>query len=442
MISVVLWLMQLIAPMQMTAPTAPATVANAKAAECRISGQIILIDTGEPVAGLPIALVHTTYSADGSADSAALQDSATSDEQGNYLLKGPWRAVYRVATGITAAAAQVYVPSETPLVQPSCNDELHANIAVSKGRAVKIAGKFVDGLGHRYPHMDWVWLENSRTSAFTASIPNPFRKNLSWQNALRNAAGYRIEDVLPGHYTLHGVRFDEISERAETIIPIEVRDADLNVDIVSDRSYQLNGVIRLNTGRLPLPRNTRFRLVVFPVPPTPPASAPIADASADGTFGFSSLPAGKFRIGLENVPESFYIKSARQGTVDVLKAGIIVPGKTAASLVVVIGNDGGIINGSVRTADGSNGSAKVVLIPRPAGTRRVDLYKVAYTDGSGNFQIRDVAPGDYQIYAWPREDLSGRDYFDVEFMKYFQDRGTAVRITARAEVSIELQMLR
>jgi hypothetical protein len=346
-----------------------------------------------------------------------------------------------VVTSVLSATGKIYLPTETQLVAPVCDNELEVNPTISTSHAVNVEGKLIDGLGHRYPHIDWIWLEQNKTSLLATTIPASAQKNLSWQNGLRNAPEYKLENVLPGSYTLHSIRFDEISDRAETIIPIDVYDSDLNVDIVSDSPYQIHGSIRFDARSFPLLGKNPFRIIVYPIAPAKAASMSVAKVARDGIFTVSALPEGRFRLAFENLPEPFYIKAARQGAVDVLKEGIKVSGKLSAPLVVVVGSDGGDINGSVRTVDGTNRLATIVLIPHRTGVLRSNLYKVVQADENSQFRMHGVAPGNYELYAWPPETISRRDYFDPEFIRHFQGQVTPVQIGSAGAVTVTLQLL-
>jgi hypothetical protein len=127
--------------------------------------------------------------------------------------------------------------------------------------------------------------------------------------------------------------------------------------------------------------------------------------------------------------------------VDVLKNGVTVSGKLPTPLAVVIGSNGGEVHGMVQPVDPKSDPATIVLIPRSTGVLRSDLYKVVKADEGGQFRIHGVAPGNYEIYAWPPDDISRRDYFDPEFMKHFQGRGTPVQMGSHADVTVTLQLL-
>ena len=402
---------------------------------CRIQGQVTLNNSGQPVPQLPIGLVYTAYSADGR-PTFELSESARSGENGEYALSGPSRGLHHIVTGTVSGDQKIYVPVEVPVTSNSCEGGIRADIAVGSGGPLTIQGELIDGLGHRYPHIDWIWLEPDGPSISSGTIPPAAVKNLGWQNGRRNQAEFQIENILPGKYTIHDVRFDEISHRAETVVPIEVRNHDLKVDLVSEASYPLSGHVTFDGPRF-LFGGTY--VAVHPQQSKPVAAIPAAQVAPDGSFGFESLSAGTFALSFVNIPDPFYIKSVRRGTVDLLQHKITVPASSSESLTVTISGDGGRLSGTVDDVI-TQDAATIVLVPKDRPTR-TDLYRVSKADATGFFEMRGVAPGDYEVYAWKSGEIERRDYFDAGFLKMFQGHGTPVRIGSYSDIRIKLQLL-
>ena len=78
----------------------------------------------------------------------------------------------------------------------------------------------------------------------------------------------------------------------------------------------------------------------------------------------------------------------------------------------------------------------VVLVPNAAAPR-LDLYKVAATDSSARFQIRGIAPLDYDVFAW--EDVDSGAWLENKFLNLFRDRAIVIRVTDRAAITVTLQ---
>jgi len=61
------------------------------------------------------------------------------------------------------------------------------------------------------------------------------------------------------------------------------------------------------------------------------------------------------------------------------------------------------------------------------------------TDFKGAFELSGVAPGSYQVFAWP--DLNGAAYRNAEFMKKYEGKGQAIKLEKASRVSIDLTAL-
>src|SRR6187549_3823858 len=94
-----------------------------------------------------------------------------------------------------------------------------------------------------------------------------------WRSGYRNANSYEINGVAPGPYYLVSWRFDDIPNRGETVIPIDVAASDLDVDVTSYKGYS-------TTGRFRFPGPNAFSVVQ---PNAMGARVQITARSLDGT---------------------------------------------------------------------------------------------------------------------------------------------------------------
>ncbi len=139
--------------------------------------------------------------------------------------------------------------------------------------------------------------------------------------------------------------------------------------------------------------------------------------------------------------QNYYVKSIRLGPHDVLNDGLHVGTSIEGELEVVVGSNGGIIQGDIEdSAGGSVSNAAVVLMPEGTPKARPDLYKSVRSDRAGRFTIRAVTPGDYRLFAWSR--IEDGIWFDPEFARANRGRGTAVHVVEGQNPSVHLQMVR
>jgi protocatechuate 3,4-dioxygenase beta subunit len=273
--------------------------------------------------------------------------------------------------------------------------------------------------------------------ASVAAIPNSYDPGLTVPSATSRAGGeFDLAGLLPGSYLLVST-----NRGATGIMPIQVGDADVdNVMITVSNGFPLNGRITVE-GQLPNDRTLPFRLELQREPGLigMPSGGPSFNppAAADGSFTAEGIHIGDFRATVGFLPQGAYVKSMRLGTVDVLDAGLHVTGPFGNPLEIVIGANGGRLAGSVASSrDEPVFNATIVLVPEAARRRRTDLYETASTDARGRFEMQGLTPGDYRIFAW--EDVEAGAWFDPEFMRAYENRGSRVRIDEGREASVQL----
>jgi hypothetical protein len=100
----------------------------------------------------------------------------------------------------------------------------------------------------------------------------------------------------------------------------------------------------------------------------------------------------------------------------------------------------GTLSGSV--IDGKRdlvSSAVVVLLPELPRRARFDLIRTALSDGNGRFELTQIAPGNYMVFAWKR--VERRAWEDPTFMLAYESRGTSVRVDVGRAVLPEVRLI-
>src|SRR5262249_50740413 len=149
--------------------------------------------------------------------------------------------------------------------------------------------------------------------------------------------------------------------------------------------------------------------------------------AADGTFTLSGVTPGDYRLKVTTIGLKSYIKSARLGGVDALNPPFRVDGSAAQLDVVLSFNSGSMDALVVDDTQKPVYDATVWLIPDLSRRQRFDLYVVSGTDSSGHAHFEGLPPGDYKVFAW--SDVAADAWEDPEFLRPYEDRGKAVRIT-------------
>jgi protocatechuate 3,4-dioxygenase beta subunit len=98
--------------------------------------------------------------------------------------------------------------------------------------------------------------------------------------------------------------------------------------------------------------------------------------------------------------ERAYLKSAKSENTDLLMDPLHVAAPQTPQVNVVIGTDGGIVEGQSVTNDHQGTHAVVALIPQMDAGRQWSRYQVSHSDNRGHFRFEGVAPGSYKVLAW------------------------------------------
>jgi len=161
----------------------------------------------------------------------------------------------------------------------------------------------------------------------------------------------------------------------------------------------------------------------------------------DGSFVLSNVSTGVLHVELTGFPDSYFIRSARAGNRNILRDGLNLSEESMDSVELVIGSQGGTVEGVISDERQSPVvGAHVVLIPTVERRERPDLVKEVSADQYGRFTIHGVMPGDYKVFAW--DDLEPNIFFDASFMEQYESKGRLVHVNKEDSVKVSLQTLR
>ena len=153
---------------------------------------------------------------------------------------------------------------------------------------------------------------------------------------------------------------------------------------------------------------------------------PSALVNRDGTFKIADVLPGVWDINTGRVPPDGYIKSMRLGDQDVLTEDMVIEPTTQADLKIVMSTRSAHVQGEV-SLDGQPARAFVLLAPEPRFRHVLSFYRVVGADPAGHFEIKNAAPGTYQLYAF--DEYDPQSIQDPEFLKPFDQH--AVTLTLR-----------
>ncbi|MDR3702287.1 MAG: carboxypeptidase-like regulatory domain-containing protein [Candidatus Sulfopaludibacter sp.] len=202
-----------------------------------------------------------------------------------------------------------------------------------------------------------------------------------------------------------------------TVTDHDVNDVILTVAATAD----VRGLALLDSGApASLPR-----LPVQLVPLETPGRTVSATIQPDGTFTLANTAAGPYRVEVNS--RTPYLKAVRFNGQDAPDGRILVP-SSGGQLMLSLATDGGEIGG---TASGEN-----ALITAFSSSGLEAGPAIAGAGSGGNFLLRNLAPGDYQVLAWETRDYSLVQY--AEFRKLFDSRAVSVTVRSKSHETVTL----
>jgi hypothetical protein len=357
---------------------------------------------------------------------------AQSDDRGKYrmfdLPRGRYyvrvgdafyfqRQIHRIKTaGDPLGFLPTYYPGTTDLTQAVLlevkpGEEISGvNFSVQPARVLRIRGSVVNGITG----------EPVRDGSVTLIRRRPaIQENGGSAYTIGRDGRFEIKDLAPGPYILSAESVDFVERRPwKGRQAIELRDAGL--DDIQVKVFPGHDI----AGRVQLTQNKRIEFSELQVELQPHRDSnyrsAFTEVSADGSFVLRDVPEGAYDVNVTGLAANFYLKSVRLGGVDETESGLRVSGEGSIfPLLLEVSPAGAQVEGAVETNDGKTAcQATVVLVPEPDRRDIRRFYYSTDTNRSGRFVIRGVAPGNYRLFAWDREDEAA--YFDSEFLRPYE----------------------
>ena len=427
-----------------------------------ISGRI-LNENREPVSGLDVEVLQLDYDSRGRAVWRFFAMAATSNN-GEYRAEGLAPADYYVRASKkfsrdSSDLAATYFPgtadprSAAP-VRLTESGETSAVFSLAKENTYSIEGN--------------VTLPDSQPAATSEllifAIPQDSKVPLDPLSKPGTAAGsaqggwnFKLNGLLPGVYDVFAVGVSPTPDKPGRIgaTTVEIRDSGLNgVRLSLEPGVDVKGRVRVTDDNGTSVTLEAYAPIANPLDLTSgdrkakvslslnrkevfPAGFVSLSPSVNGnTFTFANVPAGPYDVVLrETGPSSdFYVADIRESGRSIFDEGLTVRNTPVDFLEMVVGFDGGRIEGSV---SGNRGTPVfVVLAPHPSRRQNGGLYKTAQlADFSRPFRFSGVAPGQYSIFAFevnaPSETVP---YRNPDFLSQYENQGTPVTVERGATV--------
>jgi hypothetical protein len=372
-------------------------------------------DAGEyEIGGLPPGRYY--LQAASSTISNAEQDRSAKPRQEDYVT-----SYYPGTADLSAAVPVDVTPGQTIG---------GVNITVVKTRVTRVSGRVLNQTG--------VASRNVLMRLTPAGLAGVYGKEIT----AGPQGEFEFHGVPPGPYALVvdlmlQASFRDRLVRQEITVgetPVE------NLSIAVTGWSEIPGTVRVE-GDKSLDIRTLKVGLRMPWPATHNYAVNPAAPDENGAFRLSEINPERYALEIQNLPEEFYVKSARFGDVDGLENGIDLIDGAAAPLQIVLAGTAAAVVGSVKDGAGAAvAEATVALVPQQAARRKQPLfYRSSKTDASGNFRLTGLIPGQYKVYAWTR--VEGEPWVSPEYLKPFEGKGKSVILRDGGSETVELRVI-
>ncbi len=394
------------APLEITIPMTPAAV---------ISGRVIDQD-GDPIRYASVEAVRYGYA--GGKKKLERVGNVRTDDRGEYRMFGLVPGKYYVRAMLRAGPVSEYLPTYFPgtgdvaqaaLVEaPPGGETRSVDLLLHPARAYSISGKVIDGRTGQAAKS--VYVSANTADGYSGGGP-------------QTDGSFEIHNLMPGKYVLFSQEFSNGSPRIARQ-SVELGSADLTgVQLTLVDLLEVSGVIRIG-GEVP---GDSAKMQVSLEGEDFDSGVAV---SAQGAFHFPRVRPDIYRLAW-TFPKGYYVKSIKMGDRLLPDDRVDLTGPVAP-LVVQLATDGGRVQGTVRNAAGEPVSGAVVTLTAEPS---YDFWS-ATSDDKGQFEIRDIAPGNYKLLAF--EDAPEGAPQDSDFRKPYNKSAVSVEVLPSTQQKIDV----
>jgi hypothetical protein len=165
----------------------------------------------------------------------------------------------------------------------------------------------------------------------------------------------------------------------------------------------------------------------------------IASPSIDGTFTLPRVPPGEWVLNVNLLPPGAFLKVARFGEQDVRFAPMEIRPGSEDTMNIVISMNMAQVHGEVDAGAGDSKRAGILLAPTGEYSTLTRFFYDVTADDSGRFELKDIAPGKYKIFAL--EKLSAAEFKTPEAAGQLDPLGQEINLAEGARLEMHPKLI-
>ncbi len=395
-----------------------------------ISGTV-LDEDNQPLEGAQVSAVRLRYQKGGQQTEQPLK-SVTADDQGNFRLYGLPEGNYFVrvdnrnmnmGSGDSNFRSAYYpgtpnIESAQRLKATGGAETSGVRFAIGTQSTFTISGTVIDTSDS--PGQRRYMVTAMRTSE---------GETIGLSNQATNDSSFTIHGVPSGDYLLTARSLTpptpvqiagpngsvQVSQRINSgTAMVRVAEADTRVNIPINGMAEVDGKIVIENSNGQSVSGIRITLQ------SQTSAAGIGNASSNagtdqnGGFKIQNVLTGSYLFSVAGRNDMYLKQAACSGRDYTYQPLTIDSGLTIADCTLTLAMDTAVMSGQVLDSNKPVPDLVVIAIPQSLGLRRIPRYTVTgNTDANGTFKISGMIPGDYLVFAVPKDDE--QSYFQIDF---------------------------
>jgi hypothetical protein len=159
-----------------------------------------------------------------------------------------------------------------------------------------------------------------------------------------------------------------------------------------------------------------------------------ASVAADGTFTLKQVSPGEWLLNVNPLPPGAFLKAARFGDQDIRFARMEIKPGSEDPVSIVISTNTAQVHGQVDAGTGDSKRAGILLAPTGQFSTLTRFYYDVAADDSGKFELKDIAPGKYKIFAL--EKLAPAEFKSPEAASQLDPLGEEIELAEGASLEV------